>query len=67
MKKLGFGCMRLPVRDGVFDRPDKATFAKMIDRLVEEGFSCFDTGWFYHDGKSEAALKECLVDRYPRA
>ena len=37
MKKLGFGCMRLPVRAGVFDRPDKATFAKMIDRFVEEG------------------------------
>ena len=55
------------MRAGVFDRPDKATFAKMIDRFVEEGFSYFNTGWFYHDGKSEAALKECLVDRYPRA
>lgn len=66
IKKLGFGCMRLPVLDGAFDRPDKATFSKMIDRFVEKGFSYFDTGWFYHEGKSEAALKECLVDRYPR-
>ena len=39
----------------------------MIDCFLEKGFQYFDTAWFYHNGQSEAAVKECLVKRYPRS
>ncbi len=39
----------------------------MIDCFLEKGFQYFDTAWYYHNGQSEAAVKECLVKRYPRS
>ncbi len=65
-KKLGFGLMRLPLVDGEFSHVDKDQLCRMVDHYLEHGFRYFDTAWFYHDGQSEAAIKECLVDRYPR-
>ena len=63
-KNFGFGCMRLPMLpDG---EVDKEQFCTMIDRFLEAGFNYFDTAHGYLGGKSETALKECLVDRYPR-
>ena len=53
--------MRLPMRDGKVDRPH---FKRMIDRYMAAGFSYFDTARVY--GESESALRECLVERYPR-
>ena len=61
IKKLGFGAMRFPKKD---DRPDIELIKKMVDRFLEAGFTYFDTAWAYPD--SEKALKEALVDRYPR-
>lgn len=62
MKKLGFGCMRLPKNhDETIDQPQ---FMQMIDRYLEAGFCYFDTARVY--GESEHALRECLVKRYPR-
>lgn len=63
MKKLGFGCMRLPMVDGKVDQPQ---FEQMIDRYMAEGFNYFDTAHVYLDGNSETALREGLVKRYPR-
>ena len=37
---FGFGCMRLPMLDGEFD---KAEFSKMIDAFLDAGFNYFDT------------------------
>ena len=62
-KNFGFGCMRLPMKDGEVDYPE---FNKMIDLFLEEGFNYFDTAHGYLDGKSETALRDCLVKRYPR-
>ena len=62
-KKLGFGCMRLPMKGGEVDEPQ---FCKMIDRFLEEGFNYFDTAHVYIGGKSEKSIKTCLTDRYPR-
>lgn len=62
-KNFGFGCMRLPV---VNDEIDYEAFSKMIDAFLEAGFNYFDTAHGYHGGKSEIALHECLVKRYPR-
>lgn len=62
-KNFGFGCMRLPMkRLGV----DYKEFSKMIDLFMSSGFNYFDTAKIYTAGKSEIALRECLVKRYPR-
>lgn len=65
-KKLGFGCMRLPVVGGDTGTIDDAAFCRMIDTYLEQGFTYFDTAYPYHNGKSEEAVGRCLVDRYPR-
>lgn len=66
-KKLGFGLMRLPLLN-----PDDATsinidlLKDMVDVFMERGFTYFDTAWNYCKFTSECAIKEALVDRYPR-
>lgn len=60
---FGFGCMRLPMRG---DEVDHTEFSKMIDTFMASGLNYFDTARVYIDGKSETALRECLVKRYPR-
>lgn len=66
-KKLGFGLMRLPLTDPNDTRKiDYKTASEMVDRYMEAGFNYFDTAAPYHGGKSEEALRECVVKRYPR-
>jgi hypothetical protein len=60
---FGFGCMRLPMKD---NEVDYAKFSTMIDTFIENGFHYFDTAHGYIGGKSETALRECLVKRYSR-
>ncbi|MBR2289081.1 MAG: aldo/keto reductase [Clostridia bacterium] len=62
-KKLGFGCMRLPMKGGEVDYDE---FNKMIDYYFEQGFNYFDTAHGYLNGKSETAIRDCLASRYPR-
>lgn len=62
-KNFGFGCMRLPMKDG---EVDTAEFSRMVDTFLENGFNYFDTAHGYLGGKSETALKSCLTSRYPR-
>ena len=62
-KNFGFGCMRLPMKDG---EVDIAEFDKMVDAFIGAGFNYFDTAHGYIDGKSETALKASLTSRYPR-
>lgn len=38
----------------------------MIDAFLDSGFNYFDTAHGYPDGKSETALRDCLIARYPR-
>ena len=61
--KLGFGLMRLPM---LGDEIDLEQTKRMADQFLEAGFRYFDTAYGYNDGKSEAAVKPVLVDRYPR-
>ncbi len=61
--KLGFGCMRLPMKDGIVDEKE---FSAMIDYFIDNGFNYFDTAHGYLGGLSEKAIRKCLVDRYPR-
>jgi uncharacterized protein len=67
MKKLGFGFMRLPLKD----ENDQASFNmdelnRMVDTFLERGFTYFDTAYMYHSFQSEVAIREALVKRHPR-
>ena len=61
IKKLGFGLMRLPQKDGAIDIEQTKT---MVDMFLKEGFTYFDTAWAYKG--SEDAIRQALVERYPR-
>ena len=67
MKKLGFGCMRLPLLDQnnqkSFDMPQ---LCSMVDAFLERGFTYFDTAYMYHDFESERVMKQALIERHPR-
>lgn len=63
MPKLGFGAMRLPSSGG---KIDIEAVKRMVDLYMSSGLNYFDTSIVYHGGKSETALKEALVERYPR-
>ena len=65
-KKLGFGCMRLPIIGDKTENIDFDTFSKMVDTFMGQGFTYFDTAYPYHNEKSEEAVRKCLVERYPR-
>lgn len=62
-KNFGFGCMRLPMKDG---EVDTVQVSRMVDTFLANGFNYFDTAHGYLGGKSETALRACLTSRYPR-
>lgn len=62
-KNFGFGCMRLPMNG---EEVDYEETCKMVDTFLANGFNYFDTAHGYLNGKSELALRECLVKRHPR-
>ena len=65
--KLGFGLMRLPTLPGGTDRDiDIELVKKMVDVFMERGYTYFDTAFMYHGGMSEEALRQAVVERYPR-
>ena len=61
IKKLGFGLMRLPKKGEVIDVEQVKV---MVDKFLGAGFTYFDTAWAYPG--SEDAIREALVERYPR-
>ena len=65
--KLGFGAMRLPLRNA--DDPssiDLPQLERMVDLFLGYGFRYFDTAYTYCGGHSEKALRQTLVERCPR-
>jgi len=64
IKKLGFGLMRLPRVEGGNDVIDIEQTKKMVDLFLEAGCTYFDTAFVY--GGSEEAIRQALVERYPR-
>ncbi|MDR1124911.1 MAG: aldo/keto reductase [Deltaproteobacteria bacterium] len=63
---LGFGLMRLPVRDPA--RQSEVDYEKaeqMLDLAVQAGVNYFDTAYIYHEGASELFAGRAL-SRYPR-
>ncbi len=64
MEKLGFGLMRLPMLKN--DKVDMEQLKTMVDMYIAAGGDYFDTAWMYCGFQSEEAIKEALVQRYPR-
>lgn len=65
--KLGFGFMRLPQTDPQDPTAiDIEHVKQMVDAFMAGGGTYFDTAYVYHNGKSEVALRQALVERYPR-
>ena len=73
LSALGFGTMRLPVRDD--QSIDRELTQQMTDTLIANGVNYFDLAYPYMDGKSETVMGECLkkhdrkklflADKYP--
>ena len=63
-KKLGFGLMRLPKLEGDGNVIDVEQTKQMVDLFMEAGCTYFDTAWIYSG--SEDAMRQALVERYPR-
>ncbi len=60
---FGFGCMRLPMKDGKVDYDE---FCRMADAFIASGLNYFDTAHGYINGQSETAIRDCVVRRYDR-
>ena len=61
-KMLGFGLMRLPrLENGEIDVEQ---VSKMVDLFMASGHTYFDTAFAYQG--SEDAIRQALVERYPR-
>ncbi|WP_410508532.1 aldo/keto reductase [Methanosarcina hadiensis] len=59
---LGFGCMRLPMKeDGSIDE-ERAT--RQIRYAIDQGVNYVDTAWPYHMEQSEPFLGHALADGY---
>lgn len=61
---FGFGCMRLPMKNG---RVNYDEFIRMADAFVAAGFNYFDTAHGYIGGQSETAIRDCVAGRYDRS
>lgn len=62
LPKLGFGCMRFPVKGNEIDF-DKSR--EMIHYAMANGLNYFDTAYNYHNSESELFLGKVLTD-FPR-
>src|SRR4030042_201976 len=60
---LGFGAMRLPVKD---EKIDEKEAARMLHYAIDRGCNYVDTAFPYHGGQSEEFLGRTLQGEYQR-
>lgn len=65
LSALGFGSMRLPVKNDVYADIDESAVAEMVEYAMKSGVNYYDTAWGYHDGMSETVMGKVL-SAYPR-
>jgi predicted aldo/keto reductase-like oxidoreductase len=58
---LGFGCMRLPLKEG---KIDEERARKQVRYAIDHGVNYIDTAWPYHMGESEPFVGRTLADGY---
>lgn len=59
---LGFGCMRLPVKED--GKIDEKRAISQVRYAIDKGVNYVDTAWPYHMGESEPFLGRALADGY---
>ena len=57
---LGFGCMRLPVRDNRLKSIDRGAAVRLLHEGIDGGINYFATAFFYHRGRSESLVGKAL-------
>ena len=58
---LGFGCMRLPMKDRQIDEPRAIG---QVRSAIDQGVNYIDTAWPYHGGQSEPFVAKALQSGY---
>ncbi|AKB78777.1 Aldo/keto reductase [Methanosarcina horonobensis HB-1 = JCM 15518] len=58
---LGFGCMRLPLKEG---KIDEERARQQVRHAIDHGVNYIDTAWPYHMGESEPFVGRALADGY---
>ena len=59
---LGFGCMRLPLKENGMIDEERAR--KQVRYAIDHGVNYIDTAWPYHKGESEPFLGRALANGY---
>ena len=65
-KMLGFGCMRMPFRNGDQTDIDYEKLDALVDAFLDAGYTYFDTAYTYHGYHAEEIVRKALVQRHPR-
>ena len=61
---LGYGCMRLPVKNGQYDNVDSVNAIHLIRKAIDNGVNYIDTAYPYHNGQSETVIADALKNGY---